>query len=590
MARRRDAARGLPKDIRSRLDEDVATRYALDVVAGKIPAGELIVAACRRHLEDLRRRKESGWVWNVDAVLRWQRFCSRIPIPDKPEKCFELQPWQVFTTGCVIGWQDAEGRRRFRRAYVEVARKNAKTMLLAALALYLSFFCGERSAEGYCLATKLEQAKKLYDYARDIILAVPELRMLNGRGTIESFGGIGPRAIPRLYDHATGSKFEPLPANAKKLDSLNPSFFVADELHEHPDSSVVDKLRTGQGARLEPLQFAISTAGDDTSSYCYAVRDRGVAILKGRIEDERAFYAIYHRDEKDKWWSRKAVEKSNPNLGVSVQWSFLEDELKRARTDPREENIARRMYLSDWVQQKTRVIPMERWDKCSGHPILESLKGRTCYGGLDLSRTRDMTAFALVFPPEPDDPDGLWTVLVWFWVPEEAARTREKRNITNYELWHKLGHLIYTDGDTIDFQALKRKIVELTTEYDVRAIGYDPWGATQLAQELETEEGITMLKVRQNLEHMAEPSGLFLDLVKTAKLRHGGQPVLRWMAENAEAKTNSEGAWKFVKSNDREKKVDGIIAVVEAIYCATVSPESQRAGSDREPLVIEGWS
>lgn len=591
MGRRDRPVARLPKRVRDRLHEDVATRYALDVVRGKVPAGKLHVAACRRHLEDLRR-KGSGWHWNLDAVLRFQRFSSLLPIPDKPELRFDLQPWQVFVAGSILGWQDESGQRRYRRAYVEVARKNAKTMLLSVLTLYLAFFAGEIRAEVYCAATTLDQAKLVYNYSRDIVDQSPSLRGKEGTGTILAFGGIGPRAKPRLYDPATGSILEPVASDSTKRDGYNPSAFVADELHEHPSSMLVDKLRTGQGARTEPLQLAITTAGADQTSYCYGVRSRGVKVLQRQVEDERAFFFICHRDEeKDPWWSKRAIRKANPNLGVSVHMSFIEDEVKRARSEPREENTARRMYLSDWVTQETRWIPLERWDDAPPlHQDLDLLKGRRCFGGLAMSRVRDMVAFALLFPPEEGEKD-VWSLVCWFWVPENAAKEREKKNLQNYTLWAKQGLLTLTqafDGDAIDFPAVKAKIADLAEHYDIRAIGFEKHGALQLAQELEQEQGLDMVGLRQTNEHMCEPSGKFEDLWKTKKLAHGANPVLRWMAENVQTITDGHGNWRVARGKDQEKRTEGIIAAVMALHCATLTDEAQ--SGDAAVAVLNGWS
>jgi len=591
VARRDATAARLPKHVQARLDEDVATRYALDVVRGKVPAGRLHVASCRRHLEDLRR-KGSEWTWNLDAVLRFQRFCSLLPIPDKPDLRFELQPWQVFVAGSLLGWQDANGLRRFRRVYVEVARKNAKTMLLSVLTLYLAFFAGEIRAEVYCCATTLDQAKLVYNYARDIVDQSPHLRGKAGDGTIVCFGGIGPRAKPRLYDPLTGSILEPVAADSTKRDGYNPSAFVADELHEHPDSRLVDKLRTGQGARREPLQIAITTAGADQGSYCYQVRGRGAKVLDHQVEDERAFFFICHRDEKDAWWSKRAVVKANPNLGVSVQYSFIEDEIQRARTEPREENTVRRMYLSDWVTQETRWIPLARWDQAPPLPKPAILRSRPCFGGLALSRSRDMAALELLFPPEGKE--TVWSLLSWFWVPEKAAKEREKKNLQNYTAWAKQGLLHLTtafDGEAMDFAAVKAKVADLANDYDIRSIGFEKHGALQLAQEIEQEQGVEMVAMRITNEHLCEPSGKFEDLWKTKKLAHGGNPMLRWMAENAETITDGAGNWRVTRGKNPEKRVEGILAAIFALHCATLTDEAQSAES-AEGLVtmLKGWA
>jgi phage terminase large subunit-like protein len=385
----------------------------------------------------------------------------------------------------------------------------------------------------------------------------------------QKFGGDGPRSIPRLYDDLTKSTLEPIPANYKRRDGYNPPYFVADELHEHPNANLVDKLRTGMGARREPLGVAITTAGASTSSYCYKERQRAIRIVEGRAEDETRFAFVCGRDPKLKWWSEKALRQANPSLGVTVKLDFIAAEIKAARENPADENSVRRMYLCDWVSQESRWLQLEQWDRA---PALTTnmragLEGQDCFLGLDLSITRDFSALCALFPRE----DGTSAALFWIWATErELARLEEKAGIP-FGPWTRDGFLRQCEGTEIDYQDVRRVIAEVADTYNVRSMGYDRYQASDLAQQVERELGIECVRVGQSMDQLAEPTAEVEAMVKAKRLRHGDHPVVRWMVDNAAVVTDAHGNRRVVKPKDDagnvdlDRKVDAVIALVIAV-------------------------
>lgn len=554
-----------------RLDD--VERYAREVARGRRPAGRLHRLACERHLRDLVELPRRGFHWDRSEAERVFEFYGRLK-HSKGEwygREFVLEPWQQFIVGSLMAWRDEEGLRRFRRGYVEVPRKNGKTMLLAGLCLCLAFFDGEPGAEVYCIATKLNQARLVFDPVARMVMGDEHLRSVNGYGTLVKYGGDGPRAIPRIADPETNSIFEPLPADSDKADGLNPHAFVADELHEHPDGRLVDKVRTGMGSRRQPLEVAITTAGHDRTSFCFEVRKYSSEVLERLVDDERAFAFIAGADEGDDWRSPATWKKANPNFGVSVKRSFLEQEFARARRNPAEQNTVRRMYLNEWTEQDVRWLDLEQWDACGDTSIDESaLEGRACYGGLDLGATSDLAALALVFP-DGDEFD----VVMRCWVPSAAVKG-ESGAVIRYRPWIESGLITVTDGSITDFTVVRRDVNELAKRFRIRLLAFDAWAAAQLSTELEGD-GIPTAKVRQGYADMAEPTKRFEELVVAGKLRHGGNPVLRWMAGNAQVAIDSNGNRRPVRPRERARKVDGIVAAVMGLRGAILAPPVQES-------------
>jgi phage terminase large subunit-like protein len=549
------------------------TQYAQDVVDGRIPAGQWVVKACQRHLNDL-----AGVMTAVrpdiyfdeeeaDFVVAFIGLLSQ----SKGEWAglsLHLEGWEQFIVGCVFGWKRADGTRRFRTVYIEIPRKNGKSTLLGAIGLVLLIADGEPGAEVYSAATKKDQARIVWGEAE---------RMAKASGPLKRRLQIFKNSIS---DPKTGSKFEPLATDEDSLDGLNVHGGLVDELHAHKSRKVWDVLETATGSRRQPLMVAITTAGDNVLGVCFELHEYVIKILEGSAKDETFFGYIAGIDPGDEvYWDQERIwRKANPNFGVSVKPDNLEQLAKKARETPTAKAAFLRLRLNIWVQSKTPCIPMDAWlGKCSGPVDEDDLEGRRCYGGLDLASTTDIAAFAGVFPPL--DQEEPWKVLLRMWAPKEKVAERAKRDRAPYEEWAAAGYLKLTEGATIDFRAIRREIQEFGDRYRIGEIGFDEWNAAELATELGEEDGFTMVKIRQSYRWMNEPMKKMLALVPAGEIRHGDNPLLNWMASNLVAKEDLDGNMRPVKTDPR-KKIDGMTALIMGLGRAIANPEDSYTSTE----------
>jgi phage terminase large subunit-like protein len=536
-------------------DLDPVTAYAKAVESGEIPACEWVKLACRRHLILLREATKKGYRFDVEQATRVINFFFflRHIKGEWAGTRFNLSPWQQFVLGYIMGWRRNDGTRLVRTAYVEVPRKNGKTTLAAGLALYLLLADGEPGAEIYVAATKRDQAKLTFDPAREMARRSPAIKKRVGIYT------------NNIHVLETASKFEPLGADKDTLDGLNIHGLIIDELHAHKDRGMWDVLTSATGARRQPLTFVITTAGlGGAPTVCRQEHDYSEQVLRGVVKDDSRFVYIATIDQGDDWIDEAAWRKANPNYGISVKPEFLRQECEKALATPAEQNKFRRYYLNEWVQQETRFLDLRAWDASAGLVRPEKLEGLVCYGGLDLANRIDLAAFVLVFPPQKGDEH--WYVLPYFWVPEAALVERSRRDRVPYDAWARQGFIRTTPGEVIDYATIRRDILELSRRYRFHRIGYDPWNAFEFAQRLQGE-GFEAIEVRPGYRTMTEPTKELARLVLEKKLRHGGNPVLRWMADNLVVQTDPAGNLKPDKEKSREK-IDGIVALITALAIA----------------------
>jgi len=530
------------------------TRYALAVAGGQIVAGELVRLACERHIEDLFKGHERGLWFDTDAADHALSFFGflRHSKGEWAGRPFELADWQVFIVGSLFGWkmldqESGEWYRRFRTAYLSVARKNGKTQLAAGIGLYLAFFDGEPGAEVYSAATTESQAKICWAEAKRMVRKSPALR-----SRIQAF-------TKNLSRESTAQKFEPKANEPETLDGLNPHGAIIDEYHAHPTGELADVLESGTGARRQPMMVYTTTAGYNAAGAC-AMLDRDVQnILRGIGQDDAVFAYVARIDEKDRWNDRSVWIKANPNLGISVKLADLERACQRAERIPREQNEFRRKRCNQWVEQAERWLDMDQWDACSEPVDIEALQGMSCFAGLDLSRTSDLSAFVAVFPGD----DGSVQLVCRFWMPEDDLDLKAKRDGVPYREWIEAGYITATLGNVTDYDAVREEIEAFSQEYDVVEIPYDTWNATQLAVQLGSA-GATMVPLGQGFKDLSEPSKELEALVRGGKLRHGGNPVLRWMAANVAIERGPNDSIRPVKKKS-SGRIDGIVAAVMAI-------------------------
>lgn len=466
---------------------------------------------------------------------------------------FVLEGWQRFLVSRLFGWMRADGSRRYRTGYIEIPRKNGKSTLAAAISLYVLTADREPGAEVYTAAADREQAGIIFDIARGMADNAPELRSL-----------CKPYATSkRLVVESTGSYLRCLSSDAFTKHGLNAHGILFDELHAQKDRELWDVLTTSVGSREQPLTLGITTAGFDRHSICYELHDYAAKVTSGVIEDPDFFACIFAADDDDDWTDPEVWHKANPCLGVSLAVDYLESKCREAQNSPAKENVFRRLHLNQWTEQDVRWLQMAKWDEC-GEPFDErEFEGQPCYLGLDLASTTDVAAAVMVFPRD-DEP---WVVIPRFWIPAEGARAREKRDRVPYSQWEREGLLTMTPGDVIDFDVIRRDIKELGERFEIRQIAIDRWNATHLTTQL-GGDGFDVVPFGQGFASMSGPTKELETLVLSGRLRHGGHPVLRWMASNVAVEMDASGNLKPSKKKSIEK-IDGIVASVMAVGLAS---------------------
>lgn len=481
-------------------------------------------------------------------------------------KPFELIDWQEQIIRDVFGTIKANGYRQFNTAYVEIPKKMGKSELAAAIALLLTCGDGEERAEVYGCAADRNQASIVFNVAADMVRLCPALskrvKILDSQ--------------KRLIYLPTGSIYQVLSADVSNKHGFNTHGVVFDELHTQPNRKLFDVMTKGSGdARTQPLYFLITTAGNDTNSICYEIHQKAQDILEGRKNDPTFYPIIFGADESDDWTDPKVWKKANPSLGITVGIDKVKAACESAKQNPAEENSFRQLRLNQWVKQAIRWMPMDKWDKCSFSVNPDSLEGRICYGGLDLSSTTDITAFVLVFPPE--DEDDKYSVLPYFWIPEENIDLRVRRDHVPYDVWQKQGFLQTTDGNVVHYGYIEAFIEKLGEKYNLKEIAFDRWGAVQMVQNLEGM-GFTVVPFGQGFKDMSPPTKELMKLTLEEKLAHSGHPVLRWMMDNIFIRTDPAGNIKPDKEKSTEK-IDGAVATIMALDRAI------RGGNDNNESV-----
>ena len=473
-------------------------------------------------------------------------------------KRFWLLPWQEQIIRDLFGVLKPNGYRQFNTAYIEIPKKQGKSELAAAVALLLLCGDGEERAEVYGCAADRNQAKIVFDVAVDMVRFCPALskrvKILESQKKITY--------LP------TNSSYQVLSADVANKHGFNTHGVIFDELHTQPNRKLFDVMLQGSGdARMQPLYFLITTAGNDTNSICYEVHQKAIDIAEGRKVDPTFYSVIYGAAEDEDWTDPKVWKKANPSLGITVGIDKVKAACESAQQNPGEENAFRQLRLNQWVKQSVRWMPMDKWDACAFPVSEDDLEGRICYGGLDLSSTTDITAFVLVFPPL--DEEDKYYVLPYFWIPEETLDLRVRRDHVPYDLWERQGTLMTTEGNVVHYGYIEKFIEQLGERFNIREIAFDRWGAVQMVQNLEGM-GFTVVPFGQGFKDMSPPTKELMKLVLEEKIAHGGHPVLRWMMDNIFIRTDPAGNIKADKEKSTEK-IDGAIATImgldRAIRC-----------------------
>ena len=527
-------------------------KYLAEIYAEQVRSGEILVCeyvrlAVERYYADLDCSLDKGWYFDKKAALRAIHFIEKLK-HTKGEwagQRFRLEPWQQFVLWNIFGWKNADGTRRFRYAYIEIARKNGKTALSAGVGLYMLFADGESRPEVYSAATVKDQAKICFSDAVEIVKATDLKNYLT------------PFRNSIVYE-LKGGTMKPLSSDYGTHDGLNPSCGIIDEFHAHKDSGMFDVIKSAFGARRQPLMFIITTAGFNKSGACYAYRENVIKVLRGMNEDDSLFGIIYTLDDKSEWDDPTMWIKANPNLGVSLSADYLADQVMDAKNRPEAVRNVMTKNVNLWVDAERTWILDDVWMKCIGTIDPADLKGCACWGGLDLSNVSDITAYVLLFHE-----NDRFQLLPHFWIPEEKMLEKIRKENINYDKWVAEGYVTVTPGNVIDYDFVKADILRLVADYDLRTSAYDRWNASQTIIDLQNE-GMECNPFGQGYGSMSAPTKEFEKLVLTEKIEHFGNPVLRWMLASMLVKTDPAGNIKPDKEKSTQK-IDGIVASIMAL-------------------------
>ncbi len=459
---------------------------------------------------------------------------------------FLLEAWQEKIIRDIFGTVLPDGRRQYRTVYIEEPRKNGKSALGAAIANKLLYADDEMGAEVYSAAAEREQAAIVFNVASEMVRQSPGL--MKRSKIIES--------TKRIVYPDNASFYRVLSAEHATKHGFNAHGVIFDELHAQPNRKLWDVLTTSGGTRSQPLVVALTTAGYDRNSICWEQHQYALDILSGKKVNPSFYAVIFAAEQDDDWTDEKIWHKANPALGTFRSIEEMRNEFIKAKDIPAYQNTFRRLYLNQWTSQEDRWLDMSAWDACNTVVNAEDLEGEDCYGGLDLASTIDIAAFVLDFP----DGDGGHDVLPFFFVPEEMVEQKELRDGVPYALWIEQGFVQATPGNVIDYRYIRNKINELGEIYHIREIAFDRWGATEIIQSL-GDDGFEVIMFGQGFKSMANPTKELLRITKGKKLRHGGNPVMRWMADNMVVKQDPAGEVKPDKSKSSDK-IDGMVALI----------------------------
>ncbi len=477
-----------------------------------------------------------------------------------------LGRWQRSIVANLFGWKNKDGFRRFRNIWIYVPRKNGKTTLVAAIILCVFFMDKENGMECYSLAGGQDQAHYVFDVVKSMILQ---------ESSLESKVSIYRTGIVRKGVFA--DSYRDVSAKAQTKHGFNTHLGAIDEVHV-VSAELVDVITTSVGSRDEPILLYTTTADYARESICNEKYDHACKVRDGVIEDPQTLPAIFEATVEDDWTSAEIWKMANPNYDVSVSAEFLEAECAKAKSNPRFENVFKRLYLNIITQQQFKWLPMDKWPLGSFNEDFrtqDELVGQKCWAGLDLASVRDVAALSLVFP----SPDGKnFETLHWFWCPKEGAYERELKEGVSYFTWSKQGFIKLTEGNVIDFDVIFADVVELSEMYNIREIACDRWNAQQLMTQM-AKVGIEPIAFGQGYASLSEPSKKLEALFLSGSLCHYDNPVLKWMFSNVLIE-QSQGAIKPVKDSEINK-IDGVLTTVMALgrILAEGNIEEEKKGS-----------
>ncbi len=527
-----------------------AIDYAQDVVDGRVLACVYTIAAGRRFLDDLDREHFPYW-FDPIAAQQACEFVEALPHVKgewaKRGELLRLEPWQSFGLAQIFGWKDEDNLRRFRTAYEEVARKNAKSTKAAAVGLNMLVADGEAGAEVYSAATTRNQAKIVFDVSRQMAMRSHDLPL--------------EVRAHNIFHLETASHFQALHAQGETLDGYNIHCGINDELHAWKNRNVYEVIETATGSRTQPLIYNITTAGSDTSGICWDLRSYLIRILEGQIEDDRFFGIIYTLDKDDDWTNREVWVKANPNLDISVYRMDLESQAKKASEVVTAQNAFLTKRMNVWTSSAVAWMNMRRWNACFDPSLkLDDFDGEECWGGLDLASKVDINSNAQLFSRTINGEQHLFAFMR-HWLPETAV---DEEPTGLYDGWVRSGHIRTTPGNIIDTDQIEHDLMsEVVAPFRLRELAIDPMhNSTQVAVHM-AQQGVQTVDVRPTVLNFSEAMKWLEAFVKDQRF-HFNCPVLTWMIANVEVKVDYKDNI-YPRKSAPNRKIDGVIALLMSI-------------------------
>jgi phage terminase large subunit-like protein len=527
--------------------------YAKRVIAGKEPACLQVRQAAARFIADFDRKDIEFRTSNVDHVCNFVSDLVHVK-GEWAGKPIKLEPFQVFILANIFGWIEVRtGKRRYRTAFILLPRKNGKSLLAAAIGLYMTFADGEAGAEGYSGATSLDQAKEVFSPAKLMAEMTP--------GFAEALDV--ETAKQSIFSTTTGSSFRPVIANTR--DGASPHIAICDELHQARDDTQINAFRTGMGARSQPLLMIISTAGVNLAGVCRTEQLDAEAVLAGTKKNDRLFALIYTTDPEDDWRDVTSWQKANPNWGVSVGEQYLRDALAEGLQSPAKQAAIRTKHLNQWVSSAAGWLNQTDWTKAADSSIVIPADAPV-WIGVDLAVKTDITAACMVAVL----PDGRRAVVPSLFLPTGALD--RSINAPAYVDWIDSGALISTEGEASDHEAVEAHIRELCTTYNVQGVLFDPWQSASMSQRL-AKDGVNVMEFAQRATTFSPVMTDFEADLMNSKIVHNDNPCMNWMAQNASIRM--KGPFKSLgkPTNQDHLRIDGIIAALMA-YAPTMEEET----------------
>lgn len=524
------------------------TEYAHAVISGEIVACRYVIQACQRYLNWFNRDDIEFRPEKVDKVVNFISNLKHFTGKFKNTP-FILADWQFFVVCNIFGWYYKNTDTRVTNlAYVEVSRKNGKSAILAAIQLYMMIADGESGAEVDCLANNRQQAKILFDMCSNFLQS------------IDPKGKYFKRYRDSIKFDKTKSFVQVLSSEASGLDGFNAYSFCLDEVHEYPDSKLYDVMRSSQGMRTNPLGFLITTAGFNKNGFCYQFRQTCTEILQGVKDNDNLFSMIFTLDEEDNWEDENVWKKACPNLDVTVQRSYLKQQVQEAKNNASLLVGVLTKNFNVWCDSAITWIPSEYIMKSSHKINREKYKDRECYIGVDLAAVSDLTAVSYMFPP--NEKEDFYTFFTDYYLPETALT--ESINAENYKLWKRQKFLKITPGNVTDYDYILNDIMKYNEKFIINSIAYDKWQSVKWVVDA-TAQGLPMLEFSQALGNFNRPTREFERLCRSNKVVMENNPITRFCFENVAIKTDWNENAKPIKGGNVNQKIDGVIAMLQAL-------------------------